>query len=57
MKICKRSRVGTSQVDLDLIVEVTEFRERSGLNPSEILVWEVSLYSYEAMVYVDSVVW
>ncbi len=40
-----------SQVDLDLVVEVAEVNVRSLSNLSEIFVWEVSLYSYEAMVY------
>ncbi len=36
----------TSQVELDLVAEV---RVRYPSNWSEILAWEVSLYSYEAM--------
>ncbi len=55
---CKQCRVVTSQDDLDLVVDVPEVEVRPELNLSEILVWEVSLYSYEAMIwYVISVEW
>ncbi len=39
-----------SQVDLDLVVEVAEVKVRLQSNLSEILVWEVSMYNYEALV-------
>ncbi len=39
-----------SQVDLDLVTEVAEVRARLQSNLFDILVWKVSLYSYDLMV-------
>ncbi len=48
--------VSTNQVDLDLAVEAGQVRARSWSNLFNILAWEMSLYSYEAMVwYVNGV--
>ncbi len=53
--ITKQSRVVISKVDIDLATEVGAWSQS---NSSKLLVWEMSLFMYEAMVlYVNGVEW
>ncbi len=44
--VCKQCRAVANQIDLNLVVKVTDVGLRLRLNSSEILEWKVSLYSY-----------